>query len=176
MQYMDPGDAAEAQYHMDHQVINGREITVVFAEENRKKPQEMRSKERTRGRIGYGGSGRRRSPYYVRSRSRSKHSRSPRRGRSSRHSRSYSPPVRAHDRSYTPSTPTSRQRGRDSRSESCLPPRMDQANNLAPDHKVLYSPHHRRDAKNEPSGGRDRPTRSRSPSGCSPPRYSRRTP
>lgn len=48
VQYMDAGDAAEAQYHMDHQVINGREITVVFAEENRKKPQEMRSKERTR--------------------------------------------------------------------------------------------------------------------------------
>lgn len=48
VQYMDPGDAAEAQYHMDHQVINGREITVVFAEENRKKPQEMRSKERIR--------------------------------------------------------------------------------------------------------------------------------
>lgn len=48
VQYMDAGDAAEAQYHMDHQIINGREITVVFAEENRKKPQEMRSKERTR--------------------------------------------------------------------------------------------------------------------------------
>jgi hypothetical protein len=33
---------------MDHQLIGGREITVVFAEENRKKPQEMRLKERTR--------------------------------------------------------------------------------------------------------------------------------
>ncbi|CAM6093848.1 unnamed protein product [Calypogeia fissa] len=176
VQYMDPGDAAEAQYHMDHQVINGREITVVFAEENRKKPQEMRSKERTRGRIGYGGSGRRRSPYYVRSRSRSpRHSRSPRRGRSSRHSRSYSPPLKVHDRSYTPSTPTSRQRGRDSRSESCPPPRMDQAHSVTPDHKVLSSSHHRKDAKNASSGGRDRP-RSRSPSGSGPLRYSRRTP
>jgi hypothetical protein len=33
---------------MDHQLIGGREITVVFAEENRKKPQEMRLKEHTR--------------------------------------------------------------------------------------------------------------------------------
>lgn len=48
MQFLDPREAAEAQYYMDHQIIAGREITVVFAEENRKKPQEMRSKERIR--------------------------------------------------------------------------------------------------------------------------------
>lgn len=48
MQYLDPADAAEAQYHMDRRFISGREITVVFAEENRKKPAEMRTKERTR--------------------------------------------------------------------------------------------------------------------------------
>jgi hypothetical protein len=48
VQFLEAGDAAEAQYNLDHQVIGGREITVVFAEENRKKPQEMRSKERIR--------------------------------------------------------------------------------------------------------------------------------
>jgi hypothetical protein len=61
VQFLEAGDAAEAQYNLDHQVIGGREVTVVFAEENRKKPQEMRSKERIRGRPGY--HGRRRSPY-----------------------------------------------------------------------------------------------------------------
>ncbi|CAK9215379.1 unnamed protein product [Sphagnum troendelagicum] len=48
VQFLEAGDAAEAQYNLDHQVIGGREVTVVFAEENRKKPQEMRSKERIR--------------------------------------------------------------------------------------------------------------------------------
>lgn len=48
VQYLDPADASDAQYHMDRQLIAGREITVVFAEENRKKPAEMRVKERSR--------------------------------------------------------------------------------------------------------------------------------
>jgi FUS-interacting serine-arginine-rich protein 1 len=48
VQFLEPREAAEAQYCLDHQIIAGREITVVFAEENRKKPQEMRSKERIR--------------------------------------------------------------------------------------------------------------------------------
>jgi hypothetical protein len=48
VQFLEAGDAAEAQYNMDHQLIGGREITVVFAEENRKKPQEMRLKDHTR--------------------------------------------------------------------------------------------------------------------------------
>ncbi|CAK9217573.1 unnamed protein product [Sphagnum troendelagicum] len=87
VQFLEAGDAAEAQYNLDHQVIGGREVTVVFAEENRKKPQEMRSKERIRGRPGY--HGRRRSPYGA------PHSRSPR-------YRSPSPRVAHHSRSYTP--------------------------------------------------------------------------
>lgn len=45
---MDPADAAEAKYHMDGQVLMGREVTVVFAEENRKKPTDMRARERGR--------------------------------------------------------------------------------------------------------------------------------
>lgn len=59
MQYFDPEDAAEAKYHMDRQILLGREIAVVFAEETRKKPEEMRG--RQRGGLGYG---RHRSPYY----------------------------------------------------------------------------------------------------------------
>lgn len=41
-------DAAEAKHQLDHQVIGGREIRVVFAEENRKTPQEMRRMSRVR--------------------------------------------------------------------------------------------------------------------------------
>ena len=48
MQYVDPADAEEAKYHMDGQILLGRELTVVFAEENRKKPVEMRARQRVR--------------------------------------------------------------------------------------------------------------------------------
>ncbi|KAK9293277.1 hypothetical protein L1049_021269 [Liquidambar formosana] len=53
-------DAAEAKRHLNHTVIGGREIAIVFAEENRKTPQEMRMSARVSSR--YGGSSRRRSP------------------------------------------------------------------------------------------------------------------
>ncbi|XP_010486872.1 PREDICTED: serine/arginine-rich SC35-like splicing factor SCL33 isoform X1 [Camelina sativa] len=46
VQYYDPADAADAKYHLDGYVLLGREITVVFAEENRKKPSEMRERSR----------------------------------------------------------------------------------------------------------------------------------
>ncbi|XP_052485447.1 serine/arginine-rich SC35-like splicing factor SCL33 isoform X1 [Gossypium raimondii] len=76
VQYLDPADAADAKYHMDGYVLLGRELTVVFAEENRKKPSEMRARER-----------RRRSP--------PSYSRSPRYARSySRSPYYYSPPPR----------------------------------------------------------------------------------
>ena len=48
VQFLEQADAEEAQYYMNHQVLFGREITVVFAQENRKKPAEMRVKERHR--------------------------------------------------------------------------------------------------------------------------------
>lgn len=48
VQFADPHDAAEAKHHMDGRVLLGRELTVVFAEENRKKPMDMRTRERTR--------------------------------------------------------------------------------------------------------------------------------
>ncbi|KAK3440970.1 hypothetical protein EUGRSUZ_B01229 [Eucalyptus grandis] len=43
-------DAAEAKQQMNHTVIGGREIRIVFAEENRKTPHEMRVTERVSGR------------------------------------------------------------------------------------------------------------------------------
>nr|KAJ0225668.1 hypothetical protein LSAT_V11C100024560 [Lactuca sativa] len=46
VQFLDPEDAAEAKYQMDGQILLGRELTVVFAEENRKKPSDMRARER----------------------------------------------------------------------------------------------------------------------------------
>ncbi|XP_022729128.1 serine/arginine-rich SC35-like splicing factor SCL33 isoform X4 [Durio zibethinus] len=110
VQYVEPADAAEAKYQMDGQVLLGRELTVVFAEENRKKPAEMRHRERARsvspqdGR--YNQDRYSRSPPYNGSRSRShsldrgqghsrSRSRSPRRSRSPNlrrsRSRSHSP-------------------------------------------------------------------------------------
>ncbi|CAL1370811.1 unnamed protein product [Linum trigynum] len=89
IQFVEPADAAEAKYNMDGEVLLGRELTVVFAEENRKKPSEMRARDRGRGRDSE--RRRSRSPLYRHSRySRSPqyYSRSPR-GR--RYSRSPSP-------------------------------------------------------------------------------------
>ena len=48
VQFIDPQDAVEAQYHMHGQYIGGREITIVLAEENRKNPNEMRVRTRAR--------------------------------------------------------------------------------------------------------------------------------
>lgn len=48
VQYVDPADAADAKHQMDGCVLLGRELTVVFAEENRKKPSDMRARERGR--------------------------------------------------------------------------------------------------------------------------------
>uniref|UniRef100_A0A0D3FJ19 RRM domain-containing protein n=2 Tax=Oryza TaxID=4527 RepID=A0A0D3FJ19_9ORYZ len=68
IQYYDPEDAADAKYHMDGQILLGREVTVVFAEENRKKPSEMRARERV-GSRDRSYDRRSRSPRYSRSRS-----------------------------------------------------------------------------------------------------------
>ncbi|KAF8047817.1 hypothetical protein N665_2818s0005 [Sinapis alba] len=100
VQFVDPADADEAKYQMDGYHLLGRELTVVFAEENRKKPTEMRARERGGGRsISF--RDKRRSPprYYSRSRSPP-----PRRGRSrSRSGDYYSPPSRRrHSRSISP--------------------------------------------------------------------------
>ncbi|KAH7855169.1 hypothetical protein Vadar_022086 [Vaccinium darrowii] len=103
VQFVDPYEAAEAQYHMNRAIFAGREITVVVAAETRKRPEEMRRRSSARGPSGYGG----RQSRYGRSRSRSvSRSRSPRypSGSRSRHrSRSYSPaPRRRTDYSVSP--------------------------------------------------------------------------
>ncbi|XP_050244543.1 serine/arginine-rich SC35-like splicing factor SCL33 [Quercus robur] len=112
VQYVDPDDAADAKYHMDGQILLGRELTVVFAEENRKKPVEMRARERVRRRSPPRYS---RSPRYARAYSRNPdyYSPSPRRRR---YSRSISPGDRRYrERSYSRSPYVSR---RQSRSQS----------------------------------------------------------
>ncbi|XP_022986899.1 serine/arginine-rich SC35-like splicing factor SCL30 [Cucurbita maxima] len=92
VEFVDPYEASEAQYHMNGKKFAGREITVVLAAESRKRPEQMRQRSR-RGPSGYGG----RRSYYGRSRSRSvSRSRSPHRpsGSSRYRSRSYSPAPR----------------------------------------------------------------------------------
>ncbi|KAM7524626.1 hypothetical protein LguiA_014528 [Lonicera macranthoides] len=101
VQYVDPDDAAEAKYQMNGQILLGRELTVVFAEENRKKPSEMRARERVRGRS------------YDRGRSPPRYSRSPRYGQPySRSPRYYSrsPRRRHYSRSVSPSERSYRER------------------------------------------------------------------
>ncbi|WVY95598.1 hypothetical protein V8G54_027749 [Vigna mungo] len=97
VQYVDPADAADAKHHMDGQILLGRELTVVFAEENRKKPSEMRARERRRRSPrtyspspDYSSSPRRRRDYRVRKYSDRSYSRSPYGSRSRSRSRSYS--------------------------------------------------------------------------------------
>ncbi|PWZ33575.1 Serine/arginine-rich SC35-like splicing factor SCL30A [Zea mays] len=46
IQYFDPEDASDAKYHMYGKMLLGREIAVVFAEKNRKKPTDMRAREK----------------------------------------------------------------------------------------------------------------------------------
>ncbi|XP_068664066.1 serine/arginine-rich SC35-like splicing factor SCL28 isoform X2 [Aristolochia californica] len=75
-------DAAEAKQQMNHQIIGGREISIAFAEENRKTPQEMRSNSRVSGR--HGGGHRRRTPPRSPRRRYSSYSRSPSPRRDSR--------------------------------------------------------------------------------------------
>lgn len=106
VQFVDPADAAEAKYQMDGQILLGRQMTVVFAEENRKKPSDMRVRERSyRG--GSRFNDRRRSPPPRYSRSpRPRYTRSPppRYARSPSRSRDYSPPPRRrqYSRSISP--------------------------------------------------------------------------
>ncbi|KAK8517130.1 hypothetical protein V6N12_032327 [Hibiscus sabdariffa] len=60
VQFVDSYDAAEAQWRMNGKIFGGREISVVVAAEDRKRPEEMRHKARLREPSGYGG----RSSYY----------------------------------------------------------------------------------------------------------------
>ncbi|KAL8159483.1 hypothetical protein V2J09_001020 [Rumex salicifolius] len=106
VQFVEPDDAAEAKYQMDGQHFQGRTLTVVFAEENRKKPTEMRTRERVYDR-------RRSPPRYSRS---PRHSRSPppRQPRSrSRSHEHYSPSPRRKQYSRSVSPPPDRKHSRE---------------------------------------------------------------
>lgn len=46
MEFVDPYEASEAQYHMNGKKFAGREITVVLAAESRKRPEQMRQRSR----------------------------------------------------------------------------------------------------------------------------------
>ncbi|XP_044981039.1 serine/arginine repetitive matrix protein 1-like isoform X3 [Hordeum vulgare subsp. vulgare] len=98
IEFSDPHDASEAQYHMNSKLFCGREIKVVPATAKRKRPEDMR---RQTGVRVHSGSKRRHLSRHGRSRSRS-HSRSPRHGGRDR-SRSHSPaPRRRGDYSASP--------------------------------------------------------------------------
>ncbi|KAI3948144.1 hypothetical protein MKX01_014743 [Papaver californicum] len=108
VKFRNADDAAEAKHQMNHQVIGGREITIVYAEENRKTPQEMRKTTRvSSGRHGGGGNRRRSPPRSPRRRNRS-YSRSPSPAR--RESRVRDHGSRGDD--YSPRRPISRSPGR----------------------------------------------------------------
>ncbi|KAF5750635.1 serine/arginine-rich SC35-like splicing factor SCL33 [Tripterygium wilfordii] len=50
VQFVYPADAADAKHYLDGENFLGRELMVVFVEENWKKPSEMRARDRIRGR------------------------------------------------------------------------------------------------------------------------------
>uniref|UniRef100_A0A8I6Z956 RRM domain-containing protein n=1 Tax=Hordeum vulgare subsp. vulgare TaxID=112509 RepID=A0A8I6Z956_HORVV len=81
VEFVDPYDAFDAQYHLNRTLFFDREITVVVAAESRKRPDDMRNRAGVRG---YSGEPERRNSRYGRSRSRS---------------RSYSPRYRGRPRS-----------------------------------------------------------------------------
>ncbi|KAL3626162.1 hypothetical protein CASFOL_029711 [Castilleja foliolosa] len=112
-----PEDAAEAKRHLDCTVIGGREIRIVFAEENRKSPHEMRRVTRESSR----GSYRRRS-------------------RSSSPRRRY----RSHSRSPSPARHASRDGRREARDDRYSPHRSRSVSiSVSPQDDRNYMPHER---------------------------------
>ncbi|XP_059452952.1 serine/arginine-rich SC35-like splicing factor SCL28 isoform X2 [Corylus avellana] len=97
-------DAAEAKQQLNHTIIGGREIRIVFAEENRKTPQEMRTTSRGSR---HGGSNRRRTPPRSPRRRYRSYSRSPTPARHDSRDRvardDYLSPVRSRSISRSPS-------------------------------------------------------------------------
>ncbi|XVE82017.1 hypothetical protein DITRI_Ditri15bG0113200 [Diplodiscus trichospermus] len=152
-------DAAEAKERMNYQVIGGREIRIVFAEENRKTPQEMRRSSHTSGR--HGGSRRtpprsprRRYRSYSRSLSPARHDLRDRGVRddyrSPRRSRSVSQDHGVRDGYHSPSRSRSFSRDRGAK-DYYLSPRRSRSDSRS------LSPH-------SPHGEREYRTKQRSPS------------
>ncbi|XP_020087138.1 serine/arginine-rich SC35-like splicing factor SCL28 isoform X2 [Ananas comosus] len=146
-------DAAVAKQQMNHQLICGREISIVYAEENRKTPQEMRTNSRISDRYKGDGYRRRSSP------------RSPRHQHHS-YSRSPSPPRRdsrdrkrsSRDDYYSPAKSISPPREeREYRSNRRSPTPQDDGRGPSP-RKDSRGPFTKEDSRS--------PSRSRSPS-CS---------
>ncbi|XP_038702442.1 serine/arginine-rich SC35-like splicing factor SCL28 isoform X1 [Tripterygium wilfordii] len=146
-------DAAAAKEHMNHRVIGGREIRIVFAEENRKTPNEMRTT--SRGSSRHGGSHRRRTPLRSPRRRHHSYSRSPsparrdsreRGARDDDHSRGRSKSI---SRSRSPRVEEYRSRKRS------LSPRE---NGHSPNDERNYSPHR----SGSPRGDSRGPSRSHS--------------
>ncbi|KAL9232825.1 hypothetical protein vseg_007890 [Gypsophila vaccaria] len=90
VKYRYPEDAAKAKDKLNYTIIGGREIHIVYAEENRKTPREMRKTGHPSGRY----EGRRRSPARSPRRRRKSYSRSPDTKRRASRSVSRSPPHR----------------------------------------------------------------------------------
>ncbi|XAR72011.1 hypothetical protein NMG60_11018499 [Bertholletia excelsa] len=184
VEFVDPYDAGEAQYHMNGQIFAGREISVVVAAESRKRPEEMRRRYRVRGPSGHGG----RRSYYGRSRSRSvSRSRSPHYPSSSRgrhRSRSYSPAPRRRDYSTSPNrrhadnsrSPRRSSKGRDNdRMHRSYSPGYsnDNQNGNAYDEKVVYESDEEQARRRSPVRASRSPSGSRSRSADMSPRRSR---
>ncbi|KAM7460305.1 hypothetical protein LguiB_036353 [Lonicera macranthoides] len=154
VQFVDPYDASEAQYHMDGQMFAGREISVVVAAETRKRPEDMRRRTRFRGPSSSVG---RQSSYYGRSRSRSLSPRYPSGSRSRHRSRSYSPAPRRRRSDYSLSPERSQEERDDDHIRRSYSPGYDNADHQSGEthgKKYAYSSTGR--VSRSPSGSRSR--------------------
>ncbi|XP_039048836.1 serine/arginine-rich SC35-like splicing factor SCL28 [Hibiscus syriacus] len=180
-------DAAEAKQRMNHQAIGGREIRIVFAEENRKTPQEMRLtacvSSRDRGsRRTPPRSPRRRHRSYSRSPSPARHDSRDQRGRdyhrSPRRSRSISQDRAVRDDYRSPSRSRSKSRDRGAKDDHRSPRRSKSVSQSLfphyPHGDREYRTNHRSPSPRENGQGLhdDRDRRSKSPRrvSCSPSR------
>ncbi|XP_057476626.1 serine/arginine-rich SC35-like splicing factor SCL28 [Actinidia eriantha] len=152
VKFCHPEDAADAKDRLNRTVIGGREIRIVFAEENRKTPHEMRRTTHTSGR----GSYRRGSPARSPRRRHRSYSRSPMPARSDLRDR------RARDDYYSP-----RRSGSASRSVSPRDERDYMSNQKSPRHSRSISRSlSPRDGRNHRSGHRSPSLRGNGPSSC----------
>ncbi|KAJ4886509.1 Serine/arginine-rich SC35-like splicing factor SCL30A [Raphanus sativus] len=123
IQYVDPADAAEAKHHMEGYLLLGRELTVVFAEENRKKPTEMRTRDR---------GGRSVSPQERRYEKERSYSRSPPRNGSRARSGSREKVKKSYSRSRSPRRSVSPRRNRSYTPEQARSPVPRQSRSPSP--------------------------------------------